>query len=441
VQETSVVGYTNASGAEVTTSAHMQYDNFGHTAIYTVAKIGGALYSSFAPHLLQNGGDPVLAVNPFFDYLIPGPGRTYLAGVEYGDSAQGMLNVWYSDDGGRTGWVNSQTGLPNRVTIGSHPAYKYWDKTSIAVSGHSGTRGVVYVSALTGDPSVPNDRRIRVYRSTDGGLSYTEPSAPNSGVAVSGRVQSPTLSVDTYTGDVYLFWIDWTNSRIRVAKSTQMGASFLEMQWLQLPQNPSTLLQPQAVDCTPTSVNTTCDNLCASDDYSCVKADSMIAQRFNVVSNTFGVVWHQRNLNDNRTDVYFAYYSPYNFWSTPVRVNEVTTGDQWHPALALDNSGNYLVTYYDRRDDSNGFWYRIYATKLYSWGGRIGADTLVTTDYSHITSLRLGFPTPEYPSARNIYTMGEYHDVWFWNGHWTLSYIFAPPSTYDDDVYLSVVNP
>ena len=111
---------------------------------------------------------------------------------------------------------------------------------------------------------------------------------------------------------------------------------------------------------------------------------------------------------------------------------------------------DYLITYYDRRDNSSyNFWYRIYATKLNSVGGRIGADTLVTSDYSNVANLRLDCsrePSLERPCpfgtgpATNIYTMGEYHDVWFWNGHWTLSYIFAP-SSFPDDVYLSVVNP
>jgi len=417
VQETSIVGYTNASGAEVTTTAYMQYYNSSSsdTAIYTVTKVGATLYNNVAAPFIGSGGDPVLAVDPFV-------GRTYLAGVEYGTqySTQGILNVWYSDNGGQSGW--------NRVTVGSSTQYKYWDKTSVAVSWHSGTRGTVYASALT-------PGRIRVYRSTDGGQSYTEPSAPNSGVAVSGWVQSPILSVDPNTGYVYLFWIDWTNSRIRVARSTQMGASFVEMQSLQL--TAGTLLIPQYdIFCTA-SGNTTCDNLCSNDDYYCVKADSMFALRFNMFSNTFGVVWHQRNTTDNRTDVYFAYYSPSNFWSTPSRVNSVTTGDQWHPALDWDNSGNYLVTYYDRRDNPTyNFWYRMYATKLTAWGNRIGSDTLVTTDSSNVANLRLAASSP----SRNIYTLGEYHDVWFWNGHWTLSYIFAP-YPYTDEVYLSVVNP
>jgi hypothetical protein len=429
VQETAVISHTNDLGAEVTTTAYMKYRGAGdETDLHTVTKVGDQLYAN-VPQPRYSGspmGDPVLAMNPFSDG--PGRHRTYLAGAEFASGAGGVVNLWHSDDGGKSGWTRRDVA----------ESASFLDRPSIAVSWYAATRGYVYVSALT-----PGDR-IHIYRSTDGGEHFTEPN-PN-GVSVANTAQSATLSVDSSTGEVYLFWVDWTGSGvIRVARSPQVDANLTPLQSLDftsmqpLSITDGTLLrpvlQPQYQKYCDPDANSACDNLCSSDKLHCVKADSSIAQRYNALSRTFGIVWHQRNPADGRTDVKFASFNPGNFWSTPVTVNGVTAGDQWHPALDYDGTGDYLVTYYDRRNDSqSNMSYHLYGTRLSANGNRLGGDTRLTENASSVTALRL---VPRNPGDNglpnmNVHTMGEYHDLWFWNDHWTASYIFVPSGATDE---------
>src|SRR5712691_6367710 len=69
VQETSIVGHTNAAGMEVTTSAYMQYidSNTDRTWVYTVTKTPSVQTSKVVLNTLDSAGDPVLAVNPYGD--------------------------------------------------------------------------------------------------------------------------------------------------------------------------------------------------------------------------------------------------------------------------------------------------------------------------------------------------------------------------------------
>ena len=433
VQETVVIGHTSASNDDVTTTAYMHFEG-SRRDIYTVTKVvtpqGNTSLTQPARVLPYTDdaslGDPVLAVNPWTR-------RTFLAAIEFppdNNQYQGILNVWYSDNGGQTQWTH-------RTAIRS--PNEFIDRPSITVSWYPGTEGEIYIAALaTG--------RIQVYRNSNNG-DYANPNEEQyeevGSVPSPSAEQSPSIAVDPTTGYIYLFWVDWTTPtpapspyyEINVAKSEDRGASFMMMPSLQLA--PGTLLTPLfGTNCTVDTARS-CDNLCKGG--TCIKADSSIAQRYNLWSNTFGVVWHQRNPNnlaDKTTDVKFAYYSPAgNFWSTPVTVNRFSDGDQWHPALAFDNHGDYLVTYYDSRDSNSlDFTYRVYATRLDSLGTRIGGDSRVTVEAATAANLRPAFDD----ISPFVKTMGEYHDLWWWNGHWTDSYIFAPSGA-TDDVYMATL--
>lgn len=411
VTEPTIVAHTNASGVEVVTSAYMFWTNASTPVVRTVAKTPTAQIDGAPMPLYDAIGDPVLAVNPFGECCIPGPLRTYLAAVEWNQAAasNGLLTVWYSYDGGQSSWIRTIVDLDSR--------YKYFDKPTIAVSANSssGTRGWVYVAAMTYTD-------IKVYRSTNGGVFYQQIAA----IPKVGVVHSPSLSVDANTGYVYLAWIDWGLNKIRVARMPPSGGAFTEMTAL----NTGPLL-------TVYNNNSLCDG------GTCVQAVSMLATRFNPVSNTVGAVWHEREPNDNaRTDVKYAYFNPNNgpngTWlqwhaGVPVTVHSSTAGDQWNPALHMDNQGNYLITWYGRDISPTG--YKMYATVMGAWGFKIGVDTTITGDLSNIPSLRsLGAGT---------YSMGEYHDVYFLNGHWTVAYIFAPPAppgSPNDNVHFGVLN-
>lgn len=434
VQETAVIGHTDASLNDVTTTAYMQFEG-SRRDIYTVRKaVTPSGVTSVGPPIRvypystdASLGDPALAVNPWNR-------RTFLSAIEFPtDGNQGILDVWYSDDGG-TQWTQ-RTAMRSTTD--------FIDRPSITVSWYSGTQGEIYIAALTGRADNSGPVRIQVYRNSNNG-DYANPAQEQyeqvGSVPAPGGEQSPAIVVDPTTGYVYLFWVDWTTPapsqyyEINVARSTDRGVSFSMQPPLLLP--PESLLTPLFGAACSVDSYRSCDNICHGS--TCVKADSSIAVRYNTWSNTFGVVWHQRNPDnpaDKTTDVKFASYNPGGtFWSSPVRVNRFTGGNQWHPALDFDNHGDYLVTYYDSRDsDGSTFTYRVYATRLNSNGNRIGGDSRVTVKAGDAVLLR-----PAYDAYPFIKTVGEYHDLWWWNGHWTDSSIFAPAGD-TDDVHLTTL--
>ena len=415
VQETTIVAHTNAEWQEIITSAFMLYVNGSSLPqLYTITKTPSRTFRDPIQNSLDNMGDPVLAVNPYTSGQ--GPLRTYLAGIEWGGSSDGRLNVWYSDNGGHIddGTPQGKVDWKGPVQVATSGDKQYFDKPSIAVSWYSGTRGLVYVTAIT-----PNPRKVRVYLSEDGGLHFTEAGS----VDICGRCW-PTLRVDNTFGHVWLFWADWETNRIHVASAPWWADTFTE--WT--PLTVGTLL-----------ADNNNDIVANSGGYS-IKADSHISVRYNPFAGRFGITWHERSARGD-TDVMFASFMPDIYgrlnmggsWNSPIRVNNTTTGDQWHPALDFDSTGNYLVTYYDNRDAFGLARYRLYATKIDRYGGRIDtSDTLVTSGYYSDTS--------QLPIvSETVRTMGEYHDVWNWNGHWTASHIFAPSTS--DEVCFSTVNP
>ena len=167
----------------------------------------------------------------------------------------------------------------------------------------------------------------------------------------------------------------------------------------------------------------------------------MLNVRYNYVGNNIGVVWHAREAGGTHADVFFAALDTTTnppSWG-PVRpvLNNAAGTDQWHPALDYDSSGNWLVTYFDRRKDtSNGRKYEMYATKLSSTGTQPpgSSDQEVTINDS-------SDPTKTTLVSSNVYSVGEYQDVWFSNGQWILCYPFGPDDKTYSDIYFSTVTP
>lgn len=98
----------------------------------------------------------------------------YTSGVGAGQMVLTGLLMNSDDNRAIAVWRSQDGGLtwsqPTIVKMGS-----LVDKPHIAVSWHSGTRGYIYVAYTQFDPSASPNARIYVARSTNGGASFTTP--------------------------------------------------------------------------------------------------------------------------------------------------------------------------------------------------------------------------------------------------------------------------
>ena len=93
-------------------------------------------------------------------------------------------------------------------------------------------------------------------------------------------------------------------------------------------------------------------------------------------SGNFIIIWQ-----DNRSGNYDIYAQRYNSVGTPQGSNFIVntdagTANQWSPAIAMDGSGNFVITWEDLRNGN----YDIYAQRCNSSGTLLGSNFKVNTD-------------------------------------------------------------
>jgi hypothetical protein len=382
-------------------------------------------------------GDPAIAVNPYTTGFKPE--RAYIVGSRWrylsDNNRPNWLTVWHSDNGGSY-WSGPY------VIDGDDSGRWFYDKASVAVSWHSGTRGTVYVAVVRGDLYGQLPATLRVYRSRD-----VDPN--NSSLmrwelmhedTAGGNAWSPQIVVDNGTGYVYLLWRDWVTSQISLKRSIDQADNFGAAKSFRAAPYPD---DSRPVFLYPLYAQPHLRRICgaSSSSSTCVEAVSALAARFNWVSNSIAVVWHGREQGSDNTDVYFNSFSTTSqAWGTTVkRVSSVSTNDQWAPALDYDASGNYLVTYYDRRDDPADVKYNLYATKLTSAGDRITGENDIRV--SPVASDPAKYVDLDSSLTRALYSLGEYQDLWNWNGKWYSAHVCIPETGTQGDVCFASIAP
>lgn len=351
-------------------------------------------------------GDPMLSENPYLTGAFPK--RTYCGGTSYtlsgGQFAYSALTVWYNDDPGTYAWTTMVIDSANNPI--------FLDKPSVATSWHTGTLGYTYVAAIANHLD-NHYHTIQLYRQTTA-EGFTLVNTQFTGLGL----QSPIVTVDTNTGDVYLLWVDWTNNVVEIARSTDMGNTFSTP----VAFGTGTLL---------TDSGTITDS---------VRAASAIMARINAPDNSIGVVWHQREADNVHTDVGFNQFSLATqswHWWRGIQVGHVGSNDgldQWNAALDPASDGSYMVTWYDRRDDPSDNLYRVYAEKVHADGTAIdAADTPVYNTAAGADPRLL-------PLVGNGRYIGDYQDIWEWFGTWYGSTIYIAGNG-NEDVYITRITP
>jgi hypothetical protein len=303
--------------------------------------------------------------------------------------------LWYLRDGEIT-W--------QRVTLATNTDPNYFaDKPWVTVSRYPPDKGWIWATYVRVSISGSGPDTIYLFRSVDG-TNFGQMPATITGFGL----HSPTVLVDSNTGLVYLLWISYPDNKIHLAYTANGGVS-----WTFPPNGVF-----DAGSSNEPLLGPAIDRICDSSDV-CVLARTLLHARYNPVDRSIGVVWHRREpvgaqfINKTKTDVFFNSYAPLTQqWRGVQKVNSASSvNDQWNGALDYDHfSGEYVVSWYDRRDDPNNRQYAVYATRITATGDRVDWFD------SQISLGRPGYnydPTV-YQPYNNTILLGEYHDLYSW---------------------------
>lgn len=416
----------NGFTVDRTTMAFTKFDSNSAPQHYWASTTNGSTFTTgmLSPQYPDTRtSDPMLAENP---YVSSGffPKRTYVTGTSYNvngsSTGHDALMVWYRDN------FTSDTWHSQIVDQALNPYF--FDKPSVWVSWEQGSIGYVYIVAVLvrfGDQNNPTTHTLYVYRGVDGGSGNLNFSLVNFSITGGSEIFSPIITEGD--GAVWLSWLDTSSRHLRVARSTDFGTTFVQ--------------QPDLQIGIPFTASL-CDTRTPIAD--CVRASTTIMARPGLApeNNTLGVVWHQyETYPGNRVDVYFdAFNMDTLSWmnSSPVHVGDQPANDnadQWNPALDPDANGNYMITWFDNRNDPTHEFYRVYATKLYSWGARVDpSDTLVYNSAAAADIANI----PTIPPGSSDRYIGDYQDLWEWYGTFHGGTIYV---TGTEDAYVSQITP
>jgi hypothetical protein len=361
--------------------------------------------------------DSLMAANIYTNGIAPL--RLYCVGLLKNDYLRdpSAITAWYSDDGGQS-W-----SYP--TTVDSRGAGDFLlDKPAIATSLAPDSRGYVHVSYTNAYTPEVGRNEIVASRSTDGGITFSDTQ-----VLATGTLGGSQVLVHPYLGNnVYVIWLDYANGVIRMRQSSDYG-----VHW-GVTVDVATF-NPMVIDPQNQALGVVINGP--------VRAQTVLMARYNSVANRICIVWHERQSssppNKNITDVYYT-SNPGGVWQGKVLLNaqlpgdpeDYTRNDQFMPALDFDTSGNVLVTWYDRKDDSGNILYHQYLTYVTSDGLRLQAPTRVSSFQSN----PMAGPQPGF--------VGDYQDVWDWTFSSGEKYhnvwVGIPTSTDIANIYVSGIH-
>jgi hypothetical protein len=314
------------------------------------------------------GSDPGVAFdthgNVYFSYIVVFFNRSF-GGIQGTEMA-----VAKSTDGGAT-WpqvtyfnYNNGTGKFNdkpMIAVDTNPSSRYRDSVYVAWDNASNNQG----------KSAANDALL-FSRSTDGGRTFTAPSALNT---LTGGA-SAVIGADPFvgpTGEVYVAWSDTQNKRITVNRSFDGGATF----------GTPTVVAPDSLGYESLAPPEASRGALLYP--SCGADDSPGAYR-----GTLYCSWMDSTAA-NGTDIFLARSADRGAtWSAPQRVNDDPAGvvrDQFNQWLAVDPvTGSVDLSWSDPRNDPRDTKTDTYATASSDGGTTFAPDARVTTVMSDESS-------------------------------------------------------
>jgi hypothetical protein len=360
-----------------------------------------------SPDPFVNYADPALDAN--FSAGGVAPGRVYCSGIMYNlGLTKFAVLLWSSDNGGQS-W-----GSPTLVAFENSGGSYTLDHPSVAVTQANGYVYVIYSRIKVGDPSL---NEISLKGSADGGLTFgpAVPIVGLGGVVPTGKVRAPQIAADP-SGTLYALWMEFPDlprtPAIFVSRSATYGTTF---------ESPISTMEGRAYF-TPTA------DYLGGGDFP-LTSSTLPMMRFNAANNSLAVVWHEREASPYTAfaDVFYTSFdAATHSWSgVAAKLNSDGTGhDHFMPAVDADSSGNLLVDWYDRRNDSRDNLYELWSAKILPNGTRIGNDFPVTTFSTNPNAFK-SYLNPNIGDAKFL---GDYHQVFRFHdqSQWIDAFVAAP---------------
>lgn len=321
---------------------------FGGSGFYATMD-GGATWDDGIlpmPTGVDSGGDPVLRFNRDGSKLFYAQLAFEQSGTLGGCDGQSGVYLSRSTTGGTT-WQTGTVLAANTATAFNDKPWLTVDRTT-GISGKSGNAYVTYTKFIypttldcqTGTSTTNSP--IKIKRSTDGGTTFGA-EADVSGTYTSSQGSSVAAGPD---GTVWVAFVSFTGCPqcIVVARSTDGGQTFSRVK----------VSDVNGVDELPAGNGNT------------FRADAFPSMTVGDDGTAY-VVWSEKRGGSPLTDVWLSSSSNGTTWSSPVRVNQNTAGDQFFPSVVAGN-GTVFVTYLDRRDDPSNVLYRQYLSHSHDGG-------------------------------------------------------------------------
>lgn len=267
---------------------------------YTYSTNGGLTWA--VPQLLPDPNpehtsqsDPVITSDAQGDFYISSTSRKPVSGFN-----RDML-IYKSTNNGQTFFLHS-TAVPGTGGAGEDKEWIFCDLVPANTTYNN-----IFISWTSFGPQ-PG---IKFRKSTNGGLNWS--STVNIGDNTSGQ------GSNVCSGTNNQIYVVWAANGIRFDKSTNGGTSF-------------------GTDFQLSNVGTTNGFPFICVDYSVNPTRGNIYAVWDDMRGGNSDVWFQRSTNGGA-----------NWLATPVRINDVTTANQYWPVIQCDNNGNLYAIYYDTR--------------------------------------------------------------------------------------------
>lgn len=440
--EPATMAVTDAYGTTFTDLFWIEYGGaFARPNVYYQSSTDGVYFTIPTPFTLPTGftdqfaftGDPTIGVSMGDGTSLP---REYFANGAYhtndtGSSGQSGIFIYASSNGGQ-GWAG-----PVQVA-NSNIGDLELDQPNVAVSwsttppaGYAVTNGFVYTAYTLFDQSNNGANRangsIFIRRSRGGVMCIGRcravcfygciPSFDDEVTVVHGNVATPQVVVDN-SGAVHVFYFNYGNiSNGRFAIEERVAPPVVDPNTQNIAFG-----APRVI-----GWETEMPNFQAANGT--VRCINTLRVRHSPQTDRIGVVWSSsvNSFGTSFSQIYFnSGDSAGNWISTDgILLDYSAFRDQFQAGLDFDPSGNILVTWFDTRfSPSNSQWRQV--VRYITPSGSLGNGGIGTTDVSHFDSQSFsgGF-------------IGDYHDVWRWNGVWNNPWIGEPSGTFVSDLYFS----
>lgn len=314
----------------------------------------------------------------------------------------------YSFDGGLT-WGQDLFVEPEYI----------WDSDPGITVDTAGNFYAVILS-YTGSTSEPNG--LFVYKSTDGGVTWSDPVTVINGVP--GVFEDKELiacdrSGGPYTDNLYVAWARFYSTQILMCRSTDEGNSFVDpvtisdmngVQWPVPCVGPNSEVYVAWVQYSPGAIRFDCStdggetfgtditiqnvSFVSGYIYGDIMVFSFPAIDVDITGGPYNgniyVAYMDYASGNTDTDIYFTCSTDGgNSWSQKIRINDdpLNNGcDQFHPWLFVAPDGNIIVVFLDRRLDSGNLLMDLYMTTSTDGGNSWSSNERITTVSSDPTA-------------------------------------------------------